>query len=207
MARRLTWALGLLLLLGYVVVACGPSGSRGRGGWGSDDDDSSAEDDDDSAVVVDDDDSTVVGDDDDSSVVVDDDDSTVVVDDDDDTLLGPYEGDWTGTSVGYIRFGVIEYTCTGAATVHVDSQGLAIGAVTCALDGRPGYACDATLPAAGIYVDGAAGPHDVPCTGFEFDGVLQAFSVDYLIGQISEVIYDEVGDYEIEVIIDYDMVR
>ena len=142
-------------------------------------------------------------------MVVDDDDSSVVVDDDDDdtSTLGPYEGDWTGTSVGYIRFGVIEYTCTGAATVHVDSQGLATGAVTCALDGRPGYSCDLTLPTSGVYVDGVAGLHDVPCTGYEFNGVLTAFSVDYLIGQVAETLYDEAGGYEIEVIIDYDMVR
>ncbi len=207
MARGLIGLLIALLLVGLAVAACGPSGSRrdSRGGGGGDDDDSSTvTDDDDSSVVVDDDDSSVVVDDDDSSVVDDDDD---VVVDDDDSMIGPYEDDWTGTSVGYIRFGAIEYTCAGYATVHVDSQGMATGEVTCALDGRPGYSCDASLPVAGLYVDGAEAPHDVPCTGYEFAGVLMAFDTNYLIGQITETVYDDAGGYDIEVIIDYDMVR
>ncbi len=179
----------LLLLLLLLAVACGPV--RRVSAPDDDDDDDSAADDDDAT----DDDDDATGDDDDAS------------DDDDTTPLGPYEGEWTGSVSGQIRFDTVEYGCTGEAVVHIDALNVVNGSVDCPITDNPDQNCGFTLPKVGLVLDGPDAIHAVGCTGNDWPGRVEIVTDTFVQGTVEGTTFDEGLGLEVQVLFTYSVFR
>ena len=182
----------LLLLLATALVACGPTR---RTSTPDDDDDDSVDDDD---AATDDDDAA---DDDDDGA--DDDDAT----DDDDIAAGPYEGDWTGTVIGEVRFDAVEYACGGEVTVHIDDLNRVTGIVDCPITGNETQNCGFDLPEVGLVLDGPSVQHVVDCTGADWPGSVAIVTDTFVQGVVQGVAFVDSLGIEVEVDFTYSIFR
>jgi hypothetical protein len=171
------------------VLALGFACTPVRQGGTSDDDDSAGDDDD-------------AANDDDAA-----DDDDAVSNDDDAVPPGPYEGEWTGTAIGAVRFDTTEVACSGEVVIDIDGINRVTGVVDCPITGNPCQNCGFPLPDVGLLLDGPDALHLVGCTGIEFPGSILIVTDTFLQGVVQGVVFDEGLGLEVEVDFTYSVFR
>lgn len=120
---------------------------------------------------------------------------------------GPYEGDWTGTVIGEVRFDAVEYACGGEVTVHIDDLNRVTGIVDCPITGNETQNCGFDLPEVGLVLDGPSVQHVVDCTGADWPGSVAIVTDTFVQGVVQGVAFVDSLGIEVEVDFTYSIFR